>query len=138
MNIMHKEIISKPKNEYRYKYFKDFQNTLITVSGGTVVASMAYASNLSVKHAVYFAYIGLGALGISILIHIVLLFLSYLGSGYLWDHLTLFEFGPNELADDANKSLKVVGDIIALLTSISLILTPVGFVSLFVFVVKNL
>lgn len=135
---MKKEIIQKPKAEYRYKYIKDFQNTAITVSGGTVVASLAFVSSLETRNFVAFAYIGLGALGLSILIHIILLFLSYIGSGFLHDFLMAEEHGDIEGYSSEKAHLDSLGKLITPLLLISLALTPLGFLGMFLFVVFNI
>lgn len=133
-----REIIQKPKAEYRYKYFKDFQNTIITVCGGTVVASLAFVSNLDVRHHPLLAYCGLAALGLAILIHIVLLFLNYIGSGFLHDFLIAEDEGDLTSYSASKEGLEWVGKLINPLVLTSLVLTPVGFALLFLFVVKNI
>lgn len=133
-----REILDKPKAEYRYKYIKDFQNTVITICGGTIVASLAFVSSLKERHTVWLAYVGLASLGLTILIHICLLFLSYIASGFMHDFLNAEEYGDSRVYSKNARSLKTIGKIISPLLIISLIFTPLGFATLFFFVVKNI
>lgn len=119
--------INDDKVLYRLDHFKDFQKTLVTINGGVIIAIVAYMSSLPAtasKHAALGLW-GVGLLALTLLFQIFLSFFSYFMLGYIYD-------GDEELA-------KSVGKVVAVpLTLLSLILTPAGFLLLFMFLVKTL
>ena len=132
--------LKESKPVYRYKYLKDFQNTVITISGGTVIATLAYLSNLDsmIKHS-YFVYTGLALFGISIFIHILVLFLNYIAAGFLYDDFMNAEnIAVSGKYDFTSKEARLIGKLMGTLILISLIITPFAFASLFLFVIKNI
>ena len=110
---------------YRLQHFKDFQNTLITVNGGTIVAAMAYISSLKGEmQSVYWALIGIAALALSIVFHLIIMFGNFLMLGLIYD-------GKDDTADTIGRFI-FINMILA-----SILLTLGGFAALFIFVVNN-
>jgi hypothetical protein len=120
-----RQSINDGKVMYRLQHFKDFQNTLVTVNGGTIIAIMAYISSLGTKmHGACWALMGVAALGLSILFHVIIMFGNFLMLGLIYD-------GKDDTAEKLGRVI-FTNMILA-----SLLLTLVGFISLFSFIVIN-
>lgn len=124
---------SKPKNKaindskvlYRIQHYKDFQNALLTINGGTIIAFMAYLGTISgTKEHIRYGLIGLACLGTAVTIHVFLLFANYITLGLIHD-------GEDKMASDIGKV------ILTPLVLLSLALTPLGFLGLFIFIAYN-
>jgi hypothetical protein len=122
-----------PKAEYRYKYFKEIYNTIITLSSGILVASVAFAANLHGQSAHKTAFsIGLGLLFLSIVLQIIILLSNIISVGFNWNFL------DSDLTDyESGKQAQVYGKLSGALLMISILLTSVGFICMWFFVSQN-
>ena len=122
-----------PKAEYRYKYFKEIYNTIITLSSGILVASVAFAANLHGKSSYKAVFgVGLGLLFLSIVLQIIILLSNIIGVGFNWNFL------DSDLADEeSGKLAQTYGKLSGVLLMGSMLLTSVGFVCMWFFVSHN-
>ncbi len=75
-----------PKPEYRYKYFRDAQAGITTLSTAVAGASVAYASNKTdLDYRTWFVW-GLALLFISVILQMLILLFNIIGAGFDYDY----------------------------------------------------
>jgi hypothetical protein len=123
----------RSKPEYRYEYFREIYNTIITLSSGMMVASVAFAANLhrASSHKLAFG-VGLGLLFISVILQILILFSNIIGVGFNWN------FMDSGFTDqESDKQAQFYGKLSGTMLIASILLTSCGFVFMWYFVSHN-
>ena len=110
----------------RLSYFRNFLNTFTTISGGTVVAVLAYMSSRGTDKSYFVvAFVGITMMIVTIFLNIVQMYLAYFLVGHL-------------MYDNLRKANRLTDKYIRPMTTISILTTLVGYITLLIFLVKTI
>lgn len=112
--------VKDDKPQFRYPYFKDLYKVLLTVTSGSIVASVAFMQNMQqqANSTIWFRW-GLAFLSISVILQLVLALVNAIASGFYWDSLV------NE-DRNAEENTKFWGKVGVIMLGLSILLTTLG------------
>ena len=124
--------MAQAKPDFRAPFFRDLYKTLLTVSGGTAVATVTFAQHLKPTiEAKGEFYLGFSFLAISIVLQLLIPFLNVIGAGFYWD-------GEKNQTEEDSRRAHQWGKFAGALIMLSLFLTIVSIGLLGTFVGQNI